>query len=219
MGWDLYALYGFRYVSISQNGALGTAEVGVLFLNNLGLNSEFRSDNWAFGFQFNSYEFSYKAASSGDSLRMSSINLYGSHKWVMTGLNIEQSPLFRNNSGSIEVARMTIMSLSAGIKKEIKLSSQKLTILKLKGWFSYPLNASSDNPEIKLNSIRGYGLHGELELNRQFISKSNYSLHVAWTNHFGAQRVSNKVEWSTSVGDTKSQIANASSSLGVLLKF
>lgn len=217
--WNISALYGAKYLSLSQSGALGKAEVGVLFLNNLKLNSEFNFDDWSLGFQFNSYKFKYQTLTAGDSQQMYAVNLYGSYGWLLGGFNIEQNPLFRNNNGSIEMTKMTLMSLSVGAKKDIELPTRKPTVLKLKGWLSYPLSASSDNAEIKLNSIKGYGLHGELELNRQIIARNEYSLHATWISQVGTQRVNQKVEWDTSVGQAKSNIVNASTSLGILFKF
>lgn len=217
--WNISALYGAKYLSLSQSGALGKAEVGVLFLNNLKLNSEFKFDDWSFGFQFDSYKFKYKTLTAGDSQQMYAVNLYGSYGWLLGGLNIEQNPLFRNNNGNIEMTKMTLMSLSVGAKKDIELPTRKPTMLKLKGWLSYPLSASSDNADIKLNSITGYGIHGEVELNRQIFVKDDYSLHATWIGQAGTQRINQRVKWDTSEGESKSNIVNASTSLGILFKF
>lgn len=217
--WNISALYGAKYLSLSQSGALGKAEVGVFFLNNLKLNSEFKFENWSFGFQFDSYKFKYKTLTSGDSQQMYAVNLYGSYGWLLGGLNIEQNPLFRNNNGNIEMTKMTLMSLSLGAKKDIELPTRKPTVLKLKGWLSYPLSASSDNADIKLNSITGYGIHGEVELNRQIFVKDDYSLHATWIGQVGTQRINQEVKWDTSEGESKSNIVNASTSLGILFKF
>jgi hypothetical protein len=217
--WNISALYGAKYLSLSQSGALGKAEVGVLFLNNLKLNSVFNFDDWSFGFQFDSYKFKYKTLTAGDSQQMYAVNLYGSYGWLLGGLNIEQNPLFRNNNGNIEMTKMTLMSLSLGAKKDIELPTRKPTVLKLKGWLSYPLSASSDNADIKLNSITGYGIHGEVELNRQIFVKNDYSLHATWIGQVGTQRINQEVKWDTSEGESKSNIVNASTSLGILFKF
>jgi hypothetical protein len=217
--WNISALYGAKYLSLSQSGALGKAEVGVLFLNNLKLNSEFKFDDWSFGFQFDSYKFKYKTLTAGDSQQMYAVNLYGSYGWLLGGLNIEQNPLFRNNNGNIEMTKMTLMSLSVGAKKDIELPTRKPTMLKLKGWLSYPLSASSDNADIKLNSITGYGIHGEVELNRQIFVKDDYSLHATWIGQVGTQRINQEVKWDRSEGESKSNIVNASTSLGILFKF
>lgn len=217
--WNISALYGAKYLSLSQSGALGKAEVGVLFLNNLKLNSEFKFEDWSFGFQFDSYKFKYKTLTAGDSQQMYAVNLYGSYGWLLGGLNIEQNPLFRNNNGNIEMTKMTLMSLSVGAKKDIELPTRKPTMLKLKGWLSYPLSASSDNADIKLNSITGYAIHGEVELNRQIIVKDDYSLHATWIGQVGTQRINQEVNWDTSEGESKSNIVNASTSLGILFKF
>lgn len=217
--WNISALYGAKYLSLSQSGALGKAEVGVLFLNNLKLNSEFKFEDWSFGFQFDSYKFKYKTLTAGDSQQMYAVNLYGSYGLFLGGLNIEQNPLFRNNNGNIEMTKMTLMSLSLGAKKDIELPTRKPTVLKLKGWLSYPLSASSDNADIKLNSITGYGIHGEVELNRQIFVKDDYSLHATWIGQVGTQRINQEVKWDTSEGESNSNIVNASTSLGILFKF
>jgi hypothetical protein len=217
--WNISAIYGGKYLSVSQSGALGKVEFGDLFINNLGLNSDFNFKDWSFGFQFDSYKFKYKALTTRDFQQMYAVNLYGSYKWFLGGLNIEQNPLFRNNNGNIEMTKMTLMSLSVGVKKDIELPTRKPTMLKLKGWLSSPLTASSDNAEIKHNSITGHGIHGEAELNRQLIAKDKYTLHATWTSQAGAQRINQKVEWDVSVGESKSNIINASTSLGLLFKF
>jgi hypothetical protein len=218
-GWNISPLYGAKYLSLSQSGVLGKAEVGVLFLNNLGLNSEFNFENWSFGFQFDSYEFKYKTLTAGDSQQMYAVNLYGSYGWILGGLNIEQNPLFRNSSSTIEMTKMTMISLSIGVKRDIELPTREPTMLKLKGGLIYPLTASSDNADIKLNSIKGYGIHGDVELNRQIIAKDEYSLHAIWIGQVGTQRIGQRVEWGTSVGESKSNIVSASTSLGFLFKF
>jgi hypothetical protein len=217
--WNISALYGAKYLSVSQTGALGKAEVGVLFLNDLKLNSEFLFDDWSFGFQFDSYKFKYETLTSGDSKQMYALNLFGSYKWFLGGLNIEQSPLFRNNSGNIEMTKMTLMYLSLGAKKDIELPTRKPTVLKLKGWMNFPFSSSSDNADIKLDSIKGFGVNGQVELNRQIFAKEDYSLHATWMTQVGFQKLTQNVEWDVSRGEAKSDILDASTTLGLLFKF
>ncbi len=217
--WNISALYGAKYLSVSQSGALGKAEVGVMFLNALKLNSEFLFDDWSFGFQLESYKFKYETLTSGDAKSMYSLNLYGSYKWFLGGLNIEQNPLFRNNSGSIEMTKMSLMYLSLGAKKDIELPTRKPTVLKLKGWVNYPFSSSSDNADIKLDSIKGFGVIGQAELNRQIIAKEDYSLHATWMTQLGFKKITQDVEWDVSKGEAKSNILDASTALGLLFKF
>ena len=217
--WNISALYGAKYLSVSQSGALGKAEVGVLFLNDLKLNSEFLFEDWSFGFQLDSYKFKYETLSSGDSKQMYSLNLFGSYKWILGGFGIEQNPLFRNNSGDIEMTKMSLMSLSLGVKKDIELPTRKPTSLKLKGWLKYPLSASSDNADIKMDSVSGLGLTGQAELNRLIFSKADYSLHATLMAQVGFQKIEQDVEWDVSKGKAKSTLLDASTSLGLLFKF
>lgn len=217
--WNISALYGAKYLSISQTGALGKAEVGVLFLNDLKLNSEFLFDDWSFGFQFDSYKFKYETLTSGDSKQMYALDLFSSYKWFLGGLNVEQNPLFRNNSGNIEMTKMTLIYLSLGARKDIELPTRKPTLLKLKGWVNYPFSSSSDNADIKLDSIKGVGLNGQVELNRQIVATEDYSVHATWMTQAGFQNLTQNVEWDTSKGKTESEIVDASTTLGLLLKF
>lgn len=217
--WNFSALYGAKYLSVSQSGALGKAEVGVLFLNDLKLNSEFIFEDWSFGFQFDSYKFKYETLSTGDSKQMYAVNLYGSYKWFLGGLNIEQNPLFRNNNGNIEMTKMTLVYLSLGAKKDFELPTRKPTTLKLKGWVNYPLSSSSDNADIKFDSVKGFGVIGQVELNRQILAREEYSLHATWLTQLGLQKFTQDVEWDTSKGEAKSSIVDASTAIGLLFKF
>jgi hypothetical protein len=217
--WNVSALYGAKFLSISQSGVLGEAEVGVLFLDNLKVNSDFIFNDWSFGFQIDSYTFKYKALSSGNSQKMYGVNFYGSKGWLLAGLNIEQNPLLSNTNGNVEISRMTMMSLSLGAKKDFELPTRKPTTLKLKGWGHYPFSSSSDHADIKLKSLEGFGVHGQIELNRQIFAKNEYSLHGTWMNQAGILKTKQNVEWDNANGQVKSNIINISTTLGFLLKF
>lgn len=217
--WNISALYGAKYLSISQTGAMGKAEVGVMFLNNLKLNSEFRFDDWSFGFQLDSYKFKYETLTAGDSKQMYALNLFGSYKWILGGVNVEQNPLFRNDSGNIQMTKMTQIHLSVGAKKDFELPTRKPTVLKLTGSVNYPFSSSSENADIKLDSVKGFGLKGQMELNRQIIARKDDSLHATWLTQMGYQKLAQNVEWDVSKGETKSTIMDASTTIGLLFKF
>lgn len=216
---NLSILYGAKYLSISQTGSLGKASVGALFLNDIKLNSEFIFEDWSLGFQVDTYKFKYESLTNGDSKQMSTLNLYGSYKWFMAGFNIEETPLFRNNGGSIEMTKNTLMYLSLGAKKDIELPTRKPTTLKLKGQISYPLSSSSDKGEVELSSLSGFALSGQAELNRQIFAKEDYSLHATWMTGVGYRNLEQNVEWDVSKGKAKSQILDLSTALGLLFKF
>lgn len=217
--WNISGLYGMKYLSVSQSGALGKADVGVMFFNDLKVNSEFIFEDYSWGFQIDTYRFKYEAMGAGDAKQMHALKLFGSYQWFLAGINLEQSPLFRNNNSSVEMTKMTLMNLSLGAKKDYKLQTSKPTVLKLKGWLNYPFSSSSDDSDIKLDSVGGLGLIGQIELNRQIVSKVNYSLHVSWMSELALKKSSVDVEWGTAKGDVKSTVSDVSTSLGLLLKF
>lgn len=217
--WNISLLYGAKYFSLNQSGALGNAQVGVMFFNDLNLNSEFRFEDWSFGFLIDSYKFTFESQTSSDSKQMSSLELFASYKWVDGGIGLEQSPLFRNNNGRVEMTKQSLAYMSLGGRRNLKLPTIKPTMLKFKASIRYPLATSSEDPQIELDSVSGLGVRGQVELNRQILEKETYSLHVTWLTDFGYQKISQKVQWDTSSGEVKSDIADASASLGLLFQF
>ncbi len=215
---NISAAYGMRYVSVSQTGALGKPDTAVIIFNNLRLNSEFNFNDWSIGFQFESYKIP-PLLDAKNSEQMYALNLYGSYRWILFGIDTEQNPLFRNNLGKFDMTKMTTVSLSVGARKDFNLPAEKPTMLILKGWLSRPISVSSSDADVKLNSVTGYGILGELDLTREIFSKDKYLLYATWMNQIGLQKIIQEVKWNTSVGESKSNILNASTSLGVLLKF
>jgi hypothetical protein len=217
--WNFFALYGAKYLSVSQSGSLGSAEIGVLFLDSIKVGSEFSLEKWSLGFQFDSYEFKYKTLTNGDSAQMHRLRLHGAYDWFFGGLDAEETPLFRNNNGNIEFTKMTLISLMAGLKKDIELPTRKPTVMNLKGWFSYPIASSSDIADVKLSDVQGYSLNGQFGLSRLILAKPEYSLHAAWMTEASILKVKQNVVWDTSFGTATSNLVTASTSIGVLFKF
>lgn len=213
--WDISIYYGAKYLSLSQSGALGRAELGVLFFNNLKFNSEFNIEDWGAEFQIDSYRFRYEAVSSKGSKQMSSLNLYGSYKWLLAGFNIEESPLFKKSGSNIEMTKMTVMNLVLGIKKSIDLPVEKPTTLNLKGMVSYPVWASDENTDIEVRSVSGFEAIGQAQLNRRLFEKENYSLNISWMTQIKFKKIDQDIKWSTTEGQSKTQISDISTALGL----
>jgi hypothetical protein len=217
--WNVSAVYGMKYVSITQSGNLADVDFGVLFLNNLKLQSEFIFEDWSAWFLIDSYKFKFESDSLADEQRMYSLNLGLSYKWMLATIQVTQFPIFRNNAGAIEMAREGLMSLSLGGKKDIELPTRKSTKLKLKGWLNYPISSSTDSSEIEVTSVYGLGLKGQAELNMEIYTRPLYSLHATWMMDVGYQKISQEVDWKNTKGEADSIIIDASSTLGLLLKF
>ncbi|HXH31336.1 MAG TPA: hypothetical protein VNJ01_11030 [Bacteriovoracaceae bacterium] len=217
--WNISGLMGAKYLSVSQTGALGSISFGALFLNDFKLNSEFIFENWSAWLQFDSYKFKYKSLRTGDSQQMYTLDFGIAHKWMMAGIGFEQNPLIRNNAGTIEMTRQSSMYLSLGAKKDIELPTRRPTAVRLKCWLHYPLSSATDNAQVKLSSVSGFGASGQVAIEREIFSKEIYSLHATWITDVGYQQLSQVVEWDNSEGKLDSTIINASSALGLLFKF
>lgn len=217
--WNISALYGMKYVSIAQSGDLADADFGVLFLNDLKLQSEFIFEDWSAWFLVDSYKFKFESGSSGDEARMYTLDLGVTYKWMLAAVHVNQYPIFRNNAGAVEMARVGLMSLSLGGKKDIELPTRKPTRLKLKGWINLPVSSSTDSSDIEVSSVSGLGIKGQAELSREIYTRPLYSLHATWMMDAGYQKISQDIEWGNTKGKADSTIIDASTSLGLLLKF
>lgn len=217
--WGVSALYGAKFISVTQSGALGKVQVGVLFLNDFKINSVFRFKDISIGFNLDSYKFKYETVTSGDSERMYALDLFSSYRWVIGGVGIEQTPLFRNDAGVVEMTKQSLMYLSLGMKKDIQLQAKKPTTLKLKTSFRFPVMNSTDSADIELKSVSGLGLNGQVELSRLIFAQKEYYLKATWISDFGYQKISQNVEWDTSSGESESVFYNFSTALGLLFQF
>lgn len=217
--WSLAALYGVKFLSASQSGDLGKADVGELFFHDLILNSEFLFNDLSLGIQLESYKFKNKKLKQSDSRQMYSAKFYGTYKWILGGVSFEDVPLFKSQNGNADMTKVTILSLDFGAKKDFKLEAKKPTILKLKGWLNYPLSSTSSSSKAKLESIQGIGVTGQADFNKEFYRTQVYSLHGIWMTQLGFQNISQKVDWDASRGKVKSNFINASTAVGVLFKF
>src|SRR5690606_18436096 len=124
-----------------------------------------------------------------DSKKMYSANFFGSYKWILGGVGIDQNPVLRTTNGDVEMSKVGITYLSLGAKKDIELPTKKPTTLKMKSWVKYPLSAMSENTDVKVDSVSGFGITGQVELNRQIFSKKDYSLHATWLTQAGFQKI------------------------------
>lgn len=217
--WNLSALYGAKYTSVNQTGAIGRAELGVLFLNNFKLKSDFRYNDWGINAEFETYEFKYKSLTNSDSDRMNSMDLGFSYKWFTSGVGLKQVPIFRNNSGDIQMATQTIGFLKFGAKKEISLQTIKPTFVKFEGGLSLPFSGSTDNAAAKVSSVTGYGLQADVELSRTITKKKDYELRAIWENGFNHINLSQHTEWGTQSGNVKLKHISFSSVIGIQVSF
>jgi hypothetical protein len=218
--WDISATYGGKFVSLSQDGVLGDADLGVIFLQNLKLKSVYHHNLWSFGMEFESYKFKYETLSSKGSEDMFKMDIYSSYKWMLGGLSVDdQTPLLKNDNGDISAVRQSLVFLSLGVKKDISLPTKKPTSIKLKSVARYALDGSTDSPEIEVSSVNGFSVRGQIEFLRQIYSKEDYSLSASWMNDFGYQKISQKINWETSAGNMSSTFIDASTALGLMVRF
>ena len=217
--WNLSALYGAKFMSVSQTGDFRKANFGSLTFNNIRIKSEFVLEDWAAWVLFDTYKFKSQTLPSSEEKQMASIDLGLAYKWMMGGVSLEQNPIFRSNAGRIDLAKLSQTSLFIGAKKNYTLPTLKPTTLNLMGAFHFPFSSQSDESEIKVSSFSGYGLRALAELNRQILLRDDYSLHATWQNELRYLSTSQTVKWDGVSGKIDSTYIGLSIGLGLLLKF
>ena len=212
------ALYGAKFLNVKQSCSFGRADTRSLFLNYIKINSEFYFDNWSLSFQADSYRFRDTSLQLKESEQMYSFNLAASYKWMLAGVELKQIPLFRKMNGNIELAKMNVMNLALGVKKDIELSTESPTMLSMRGLIGYPI-ASLEDGTRRYDSVSGISLSAQVELTRQFYTSPSYTLHASWITDVGFKKISQKVDWGISSGNVTSHLTEASTALGMMLRF
>jgi len=216
--WDFSILYGARFISVSQSGALGSVDLGVLFLNNFNLQSDFHLNDWHAWFQLDSYSFKYEASGKSDEQSLVSLDLGVAYHWLMLGVDFKQTPLFQTQS-DVTMAQENAFLVSVGAFHQIDLEARKPTTLDFKGWIQYPLSVSSGTPDLKISSASGFGALAQAQLTRQLFARDEYSLHLTWMTRVGYEKLSRNVQWDSYSGKVDSDFVEASTMIGVLLGF
>ena len=217
--WNLSALYGAKYVSLSQSGDFNDADFGVLFLNNIKLQSEFLFESWMAWFQIDTYKFKYEALGEKDGSRMNNINLAIGYMWAMLGLEFNQFPMFMDDNSEIQMSKGSLMSLMLGFRQDYDLPTRKPTQVKVKAWLTYPFSSSSSESHVDVKSMNGYGVKAQVELTREIISRPGYSLHAIWQTQAGYQNISQDLKWNSQKVSINSSLLEVSSNVGLQIKF
>jgi hypothetical protein len=212
-------VYGFRYLSVSQSGSLGKADLGILTPTDLKLRTDFSFDEIHFGLLVETYSFKHTNSNDNDPKRMYAANLYSTYKWLYGGLGFEQNPLFKVINDKNEMTRMTLMYLSLGLKKDFRFKSKNPTLVSLKTWASLPISSTTENSNTTSASVSGIAVNGQFEVGRNFFERDDYSLQWVWSTQMGMQQISQNIKWDELNGNVNSNIISASSNLGILLNF
>lgn len=217
--WNISLLYGAKYISVSQNGALGSAETGTIFLDNIQLNSDFYYNKWSFEALADSYTFKYQSLTRSASERMNSLMLLGGYEFFAVGFDVSQNPMFKNDNGDVQVTKLNTLDAIIGLKLKYKLEAQKNTQLNFKILAGYPISASTESSNIKVSNIKGYSILGQAQLNRHLLDFKDSTLNVVWSNQLKYKSINHNVEWGLTKGNVNSDLTDFSTLLGLQLMF
>ena len=210
---------GANYYSHNQKGALGGANVGALFLNNLSISTSYERKNFKMETQAQSYKFKYDAGGTQTERRLYSYGFNIFYKNFFLGLNIEQQPLFKNNGSNIEMTTETAVLPSLGLKWDIPLSTTIETHLHIQTSLNYFMDSQASDPNIKVSDHSGFGANIKTRLSRKLNKSKRYPMYYYWSNDFSHRDYERAVQWGGSNGTVDSQHFHFNSSVGIKIEF
>ena len=213
--WDFSAHYGLKYVSFNQNKTLGSSDVNTIFLNNLQFNAEYTKNDWASWVYLNTYKVKYTSGTASDSRQISTYELGGSYKNYLMTLSLDETPIFKEISGPVEMSKVGLLNIGIGWRKDWQLES---TLLSFKSSLKYPLSASSES-KVKVSGTKGFKTKAQLQWQYPFYKTDSYELFADWQNDLSYQKLEQKVNWGNVTGTSEMALIEATSSVGIHLKY
>ncbi|MDC1174850.1 LysM domain-containing protein, partial [Bacteriovoracaceae bacterium] len=217
--FDLGIGLGGKYYSHSQSGALGSANVGVLFLNNFSLFTSYEKKNFKLEMEAYSYKFKYDVSGSSTERQLYGYSLKSYYKNLFFGVAFEQQPLFKNNGGDVELVAESGVLPSLGYKWNIILSTKIETRLLVQTSVSYLLDSSASDPDVKISEHKGFGADVKTRLTRRLNKSKCFPIYYYWSNDLGYRDYERFVEWGTSNGTVRSEHLHFNSTIGLKIEF
>jgi hypothetical protein len=94
--------------------------------------------------------------------------------------------------------------------------SCKISIFKSS--LKYPLSASSES-KVKVSGTKGFKAKGQLQWQYPFYKTDSYELFADWQNDLSYQKLEQKVNWGNVTGTSEMTLIEATSSVGIHLKY
>jgi hypothetical protein len=211
--------YGGKFYSHGQSGALGSANVGALFLNNLSFFTSYEKRNFKLETEANTYKFKYDVNGSSSEKQLYSYSLRSFYQNFFLGITFEQQPLFKNGGNGVEMVAETSILPSLGYKWDIELSSKIETRLLLQTSVGYFLDSSASDPDIKISNHKGFSAEIKTRLTRRLNKSKRFPIYYFWSNDLGYRDYERSVEWGTSSGSVKSEHLHFNSTVGLKIEF
>jgi hypothetical protein len=217
--WSIGLSYGLKYFTLNQSGVLGSPNLAVTVIDALTFSSSYQVNHYSINFDYHSYGLKYETSDIADSKKFSSFDLYGSYNNLLAGIGITSSPLFKNDSGSVSLSSLSLLSLKFGYLSLWTIKSKKSTHLKFRTIFDYYFNRGSDNLDIEISKVSGYSLASSVALSRELMKSSNYQLNFVWPIFFKYQSLKTNLSWGASDGEENSTLLELGTQLGVEVNF
>lgn len=211
--------YGTNYSSYAQSGTLGSASLGVLFINSLNFFTSYKIGNFKLEGESQSSTFEYSFNNSTSKINLRNYALRLSYAYFLLGILLEQKPVFKNNTSSIESVPETFLLPTIGITKDFSLNTKIETHLLIQLSIDFVSNSSSNESNIEITKHEGLGSTLKTNISRRLNPNSSFPIFYFWTNDFTYRDIERNIDWGLSVGNVKSQIIHFNSIIGLKAQF
>ena len=194
--------FGAKYFSIEQEGKLANVSIGELNPNFYSIKTGlFRGEySYHLNYEYNKFSTNSSSKKLEDNYQLLSLGL--KYKKLFYGLTIEESPVFKSNSGDDELAILSTTSFNFGFNYFKRFESSKETNLIGHLIIGLPVLGSIDSTNAKLSKISGYNISGELLLEREFSKYQNKKFFYFFKQEIRFHSYEFDVDWDTVDGTT-----------------
>lgn len=210
---------GADYLSIDQSQTLGAANVGVLLPLNFQISTGFTYQDISTGLRLDAKKFKYSNNTSSKSKWIHALTFDMAYRLASLRIDLEQSPLFKNDNGTVQMVARTTAWAGLGFKSSWDFSLRKKTSLDWGAWAFYPVTMESNDTAVKVSDVKGYKVSTRATVKREITKWHSHELYYRIEGEVTWEDLEFHAEWGASRGSVQSQTIGASTLLGLELSF
>jgi hypothetical protein len=211
--------YGVKYIQMGQSGVLGNADLSIISPNYLSVKTGFKRGDFLYYGEFAQNKFEMEANSSSTQTQLAHYSLGLNYKNFLFSAQVSQSPFFRNNSGNIEMVKLSTTSAILGYRSDIPLSTKKETHVKWQIMAGSPISANTNNNDSQIKKISGYNARGEIIFERELSRNASRQINYFIKQDFEYTKYKITTDWDTSKGEVDYTSMNSSFQIGLNIDF
>lgn len=211
--------WGPTFYLHNQLSALGTAQLGTLYLNNIEFFTTYERDDFKLIMRLGRYSYNYDDGISSSSTPITTFTVDSYINDYIFGLSFEQQPLLKNVGGKISVITDTVILPRFGHFWDIELSRKVETRFQFMPVVNFSAGGFSSDPSIEFKNHSGFGVDIDTRLIRRLNSSKDLKIYYFWDNGISYRSYQRSSDWGAGAQSFESTHTNFNSTIGISIRF